>query len=327
MKTSKKIFSLILCVVLALSNLSGCSLFGKSESTSSNGKYMLIMSKQDTFLTLLKEEIEKEAKNKGITLDFVDTGEQVIDQVRACKKAKDENYKAIICIAYDTDTARQLEIAAGDVPIVFINKRIDEKFLKEDKYIYVGSRDSEAGKMQAEYVYEKLGKPSEINAVILKGGSGIVTEYRTLGIKQYFQEKNVKVNYIFEDSANWKTDIASNYVQIAINTKQKIDCVFANNDLMALGAVEALEKNGYDLSKTPVTGIDATVEACQSIVDGKMQFTVLQSAENIAKDVIQAAVIIGNGKSIKDLEHNSNQIYLFVPFEKVDKEGAKSRIK
>lgn len=144
--------------------------------------------------------------------------------------------------------AQFMEVAAGDTPIVFINNRPEDDYLKENKYVYVASYEQDAGKYQAEYIWNGLGKPSTVNAIILKGLKGhSAVASRTDSIKQYFWDNNVEFSLVFCDFANWKDEEAYNKLEVFKKTNQQIDCVFANSDAMALGAIKWLKENGHDI--------------------------------------------------------------------------------
>jgi methyl-galactoside transport system substrate-binding protein len=84
----------------------------------------------------------------------------------------------------------------------------------------------------------------------------------------------------------------------------KIEAILANNDDMALGAIEALKAQGYntgDSSKyIPVVGVDATAPALEAMKDGSMLGTVLNDAKNQAKATINIAAAAAQGKTINE---------------------------
>ena len=108
-----------------------------------------------------------------------------------------------------------------------------------------------------------------------------------------------------------------------MKTGQSVDAIFCNNDTMALGAIEGMKQYGLDYTKIPVCGIDATSDACASILAGEMQFTVLQDAKNQGASAVMAAKVLGSGGSIKDVEGSTDDLkYVYVPFVPVDSSNA-----
>ncbi len=107
---------------------------------------------------------------------------------------------------------------------------------------------------------------------------------------------NTKINYVFEDYADWSSDTARELMGIFLRTGNPVDCVAANNDDMALGGLAAFEDAGVSTDSVLFLGVDASEDGCQAILEGKMDFTI----EGISED----------GK------------YILVPFEKVDADNA-----
>ena len=100
----------------------------------------------------------------------------------------------------------------------------------------------------------------------------------------------------------------------------EFDCIIANNDAMALGAVEALKAKGMDPTSIPIVGIDATVDGIQAIKDGTLAMTVFQDANGQGYGAVKAAVNLIEGKAINDVtnyETDETGNICWVPFEPV----------
>ncbi|MGN0240593.1 MAG: sugar ABC transporter substrate-binding protein [Candidatus Weimeria sp.] len=316
---SKKVTVLVEIAVLAIGLLSGCGISAQGSS-SYKEKIMLIgTDTNDAYRKLLIESIKSRAKTSGIIIDEQECGNDVEKQAEAARRAASSGYSAVICGLADASTAPQIEIAAGDIPVIFIDNQPDETALKADKYIYVASNDAECGRLQAEYVMKKINR-KEINIVILEGEKGhSATIQITQACKNTFKSKGVTANILFEDYCNWSGSEARHKLDLFFKTNQPVDAILCNNDTMALGAVKALKDSGLDPSEILIAGVDATADGCQSIADGQMSFTVFQNAKAQADKALETATALRDGGSIKGIDGATDDLkYDYVPFEPVD---------
>lgn len=314
----KKVGILLITVLCLITVLGGC---GKTAgSASGNVRILLTLSEMDTFRQTLVEAAGKVADERGVQLEIMDAQGSIENQVSHIKQAVSEDYDVILCAPVSIDTAVELKASAGDIPIIFINSCPDDKHLKADQYMYVGSDEGVAGQFQAEYVLDRLADKEEINVVLLKGAaSHSATPGRTKGVKQALEASGKKINYVFEDYADWDAGQAGEMFEIFLKTGVTADCVICNNDTMALGVVAACKEAGIDLSQILILGVDATAEGCAAIKNGEMAFTVYQSATGQGQAAIEAAIELASGSSAKNVEGISDDgKYVWVPFEKVD---------
>ncbi|NLL78860.1 MAG: substrate-binding domain-containing protein [Clostridiales bacterium] len=314
-------FLLLLCISV------GCG--SQTAGTKGNVKIFLTLNEMDTFRQTLVDAAVAKAAEEGVQFDMADAGGSIEAQVEQIKQAKEQGYDVILCGAVSIDTVVELKATAGDIPVIFFNSCPDEKHLSAGKYVYVGSDEKVAGQFQAEYVLEKLADKDEINVVLLKGPKGhSATGGRTSGVKQTLEASGKKINYVFEDHANWDAEQAKQLFQLFLQTGSPVDCVICNNDSMALGVVEACKENGIDLGKLPILGVDATADGCAAIQNGEMAFTVYQSGVGQGQAAVEMAVRIARNADLQEMEGiTEDEMYVWVPFERVDSSNVSQYMK
>lgn len=312
----KKAKTVFLSMVIAAMSISGC----QNKSISDGGvKIYYAAIESGDYYEGWASQLGEQAGKLGAGFEVGYAENSIETQVAQIKEAAD-NSNVILCGPVSADVVSELEAAAKDTPIVFINNAPNDEHLEKDRYIYVASDEYMAGQYQAEYILEHFADKDEINVAILKGpkdASGAIG--RTNGLKRTLKASGKKINYVFEDYANWSTDTAREFMEMFLKTGNPVDCVAANNDDMALGAVTAFENADYDTQSVLFLGVDASANGCQAIVDGRMDFTVYQPMASQIAAAVEAAVKMANDESIEDMEcATEDGKYILLPFEKVD---------
>ena len=318
----KKVWKIATALLLCVSMLSGCAGSAGGGDGSANGvKMYLTVSSADTFRQSLIDTAEKTAEEMGAEFSVNDAEGSLENQLAQIKEAVDGGYDVILCNPVDIDTTLQLKVAAGDLPIVFYNSCPSEEHLEADKYVFVGSNEEDAGRFQGEFILDQFSGKETINVAIFEGQKlHSATLGRTNSLKATLKDSGKKINYVFDDYADWDTEMAKQRFEILLKTGQEVDVAACNNDSMALGIIQACEEKGISFDNIKIIGIDATADGCQAIENNKMAFTVCQSAKGQGSYVVKAAARLAQGQSLDGMEYLSkDKKYVWVPFEKVDK--------
>ena len=280
MKTKTRIASLALSLMLA----SGAAL--------ADLKIGVSMSQfDDTWLTYLRESMDKKAKSMpdGVTLQFEDARSDVVKQLSQVESFVSQKVDAIIVNPVDTAaTARitKAAVAAG-IPLVYVNRRPDDLKLPAG-VVTVASDDLEAGRMQMQYLADKMGGKGDI--VILLGDlANNSTANRTKGVKEVLAKyPGIKIEQ--EQTGTWLRDKGMTLVNDWLTQGREFQAVVANNDEMAIGAAMALKQAGTKKGSVLIAGVDGTPDGLNAIKKGEMTVSVFQDAKGQADGSIDTAV-------------------------------------
>ncbi|GAA0267789.1 sugar ABC transporter substrate-binding protein [Pseudomonas rhodesiae] len=246
----------------------------------------------DTFLTYLREDMDKQAKSypkgDGVQLQFEDARADVVKQLSQVENFISQRVDAIIVNPVDTaSTANIIKAAtAAKIPLVFVNRRPDQKDLPKD-VVAVTSDDVEAGKLQMQYIAEKLGGKGKI--VILLGDlANNSTTNRTKGVKEVLAKyPDIKIEQ--EQTGTWLRDKGMTLVNDWLTQGREFDAVLANNDEMAIGASMALKSSGKEKGSVLIAGVDGTPDGLNAIAKGDMAASAFQDAKGQAVGSVEAA--------------------------------------
>jgi ribose transport system substrate-binding protein len=109
--------------------------------------------------------------------------------------------------------------------------------------------------------------------------------------------KSPGITVLASQPANWERDQGFTVFQNMLQAHQDLDTVFACNDLMALGAIEAISAAGRT-SAIRVIGYDALDDARKAIAEGRMAASVAQSPDEMGRLAVESAVKAIRGESV-----------------------------
>jgi ABC-type sugar transport system substrate-binding protein len=255
----------------------------------------------DTFMNYLIEEAQKYADEFGITLQVVDAQNDVVKQQDQVEAFITQKVDAVIVLPIDSSACEPMTEAAvkANIPLVYVNTSpYPDGNFPEGTY-YVGSVEKEAGEMQAEYIASKIKDDGKI--VILQGSLGHEGALkRTDGVIEKMAELKPNVVVLDKLPGNWQKDQGMTLVENWLTKyNNDIDAVFANNDEMALGAINALS----DIGKTDclVAGIDGTKDGIAAVKAGTMTCSVLQDAHGQGYGAMEIVHKIVKGEEVEQV--------------------------
>lgn len=244
----------------------------------------------NTFQTYLVDAAKAYAAANNIELIVVDGQQDVIMQQDQVKALIEQGVQALMVTPADTSAMEPVTAAAKEagIPLVYFNTNpYPDGNMPEGTY-YVGSQEITAGNLQMEYAGEKLGGKG--NVAILMGGLTYEASFqRTQGVEDIIKSKYPEIKLLAKETAEWQREKAVSVVENWITAYgDDIDAIFANNDEMALGAINALQAAG--VSDVMVFGIDATPDAIKAVEEGSLTATVFQDAVGQSEGAIKIAI-------------------------------------
>ncbi|MGV6873641.1 sugar ABC transporter substrate-binding protein [Pseudochelatococcus sp. B33] len=256
----------------------------------------------DNFLTVLRHNMQDYAKTlDGVTVQAEDAQGDISRQQSQIENFLASGVDGIVVMLVDADSGPAISAAAAraGVPLVFVNMSPTGVDNLPPNQAWVGSDEIQAGTLQVQEVCRRLGGEGE--AVILMGQLGTTGQRgRTQAAHDVLATDECKgIKVLAEQTGNWMRtpgmDIMTNWITSGL----KPDAVIANNDEMALGAIQALKAAGVSLDEVLVAGVDATRDALQAIQSGDLDVTVFQNAREQGIGAIDTVLKLANGESVE----------------------------
>jgi ABC-type sugar transport system substrate-binding protein len=211
----------------------------------------------------------------GFNLKFSDAQQKQENQISAIRSyiAQGVDYIAFSPVVVSGWDQVLGEAKAAKIPVILTDRAVDVK----DKSLYVtfiGSDFVEEGKRVGEWVSTNLGtKP--INVVELEGTTGSAP---AIDRKKGFTDaiaSNPNVKVIASQTGNFTRAEGKTVMEGFLQAHKDIDLVFAHNDDMGLGAIEAIEAAGKVPGKDiKVVSIDGVKDGMTALADGKINYIV-----------------------------------------------------
>lgn len=276
----KKLLQYVM-LVLGVVLLVGCSDSGGTTTAGETSDKVIgyaINNLNDTFQTYILNEAEAKATELGYKVEVSNAEEDLIKQQDQVNTMIANGVDGIIVVPVDTSAMDPITNAAIDagITLVYVNRNpftdLDE--IPEGVY-YVGVNEYQGGQTQAEYGAELLGDKGG-GVAILMGILGQEAQVlRTGGARDTFEESYPNIEVLAEETALWQRDQAVTLTENWISAYgDDLKLILANNDEMALGALQAIEAN--NLADIHVIGTDLIPDAVQAIKEGKLSASVFQ---------------------------------------------------
>ena len=241
-----------------------------AAATGSGSIGLSVSTLNNPFFVTLSDGAEAKAKELGVELIVVDAGDDSAKQASDIEDLISKNISVLIVNPVDSDAVGPAVQDAVDKGIKVV--AVDRVVNGVDVDCSIASDNVAGAKMATEYLVELAGDRGQ-------GFHSVADE---------------KLNVVASQTANFNRAEGMTVMENMLQANPDIQCVFAHNDEMALGAIEAI--GDKDII---VAGFDATDDAIEAVKEGKMAATVAQQPDLMGATAVETAQKLINGETVE----------------------------
>ena len=297
----RKTLAVVASATLLCTSLTACNRdSGGTDAAgdSANKSITFALSTQaNSFMVKMREGAQKKADELGLTINFQDASDDSATQANQLANAAATGAGAVIVNPTDSDAMASAvkQLTDAKIPVVAVDRAVNNAEVSS----YIASDNVGGGKQAAKALSEAIHGEGEILVLQGKTGSSASRE-RGQGFEEGLKDSpNIKV--VAKQTAEFERvkglDVTTNLLQAHPNVK----AIFAENDEMALGAIEALgDKAGKDVI---VVGFDGVEDALKAIKEGTMYASIAQQpADMAAQAVVEASKLLKGESATKEMQ-------------------------
>ncbi|NFS28797.1 galactose ABC transporter substrate-binding protein [Clostridium botulinum] len=318
MKILKRVLMFIIIIILVIEIPSNNIIVNSSVIPKNPIKIGVFLHSYDEYLSLVKQNLEAiQSENQDkVQFIFFNAKENQSIQNESIDKALTENFDLLI-VNLHTINLKEVgdtlsKIIKNNMPLILFGEP-DEKLINfvKDNGIFIASYGKDSGILEGKIIADEWMNNKEaidkngdniLQYIILKGriGDPIVNE-RTKYAISTLKKEGIKIEELASVNGEWNKDLAKRAIEsLFLIYGNRIEAIISNNDEMAIGAIKALQKYGYNTgnksTSIPVVGIDGIDTAKDLIQKGFMTGTVIQDPRNQAEALYKVGMNLASGK-------------------------------
>ena len=292
----------LLCTSLAACNRDsgGNNAAGNHTATGSASAKTItfaLSTQANPFFVQMRESAQKKADELGLAINFQDAADDSATQSNQLANAAASGTGVVIINPTDSDAMASAvqQLVDEKIPVVAVDRAVNNANVAS----YIASDNETGGKQAAKVLSDAINGEGEILVLQGKTGSSASRE-RGKGFDEGLKD-NPNIKVVAKQTAEFERakglDVTTNLLQAHPNVK----AIFAENDEMALGAIEALgSKAGKDVK---VIGFDGAEDALKAIKDGRMYASIAQQPVKMAEQaVIEASKLLKGETATKKMQ-------------------------
>ncbi|NDL56934.1 substrate-binding domain-containing protein [Phytoactinopolyspora mesophila] len=248
---------------------------------------------ENPFFVTLRDGAEAVAEDAGIELRVSDARDDAQSQANHVQDFITRSVDVLVVNPVDTAAIVPSIEAANDagIPVVTVDRGSDGGEIAA----HVASDNVLGGRLAGEFLFEQIGDSGEVAQLEGIAGTSAARD-RGAGFQEALDAAS-GIDLVGSQAANFSRDEGLTVAENVLQANSGLAGVFAQNDEMALGAVEAARSAGL-LDDLVIVGFDATDDALAAIDSGEMDATVAQLPSDMGGAAIEAAIAIANGDDV-----------------------------
>jgi len=289
-------------LLLGIAALVGFQQCGRTDHSGKPTIAVVMKTLNNPFFIDMQEGAQAAAKSLGVEL-VVQAPEREVDVEKQMQIIENLIQRKVSAICVAPSGSKEivpaiLKANQAKIPVIAIDTRVDRNAQAEsgaDVLSFIGSDNMDGGRIAGEFVSEKLQGAGKV--AILEGIPGHETgDARLRGFREAL-DKHKGITIVASQTANWERDQGFNVFRNILQAHPDVKAVFACNDMMALGAVEAIAAVGKK-GKIVVVGFDAIKDSRAAIANGDMHASIAQHPEEMGRLAVETAFKAINGQNV-----------------------------
>ncbi|MCX5208860.1 ABC transporter substrate-binding protein [Kitasatospora sp. NBC_00240] len=287
--------------------LSACSSGGAANDAAAGGGSDKItigfaqVGAESGWRTANTKSVQDAAKKAGVTLKFSDAQQKQENQIKAIRSFIQQKVDIIAfspVVESGWDTVLK-EAKAAKIPVILTDRAVDSQ--DESLYVsFLGSDFVEEGKKAGDWlVKEYQGKTDPVNIVQLEGTTGSApANDRKSGFADVIKG-DPKFKVLASQTGDFTRAKGKEVMQAFLKSQPKIDVLYAHNDDMALGAIQAIEEAGKQPGKNiKIISVDGVKDAFTAMTQGKIN-VVVECNPLLGDQLMELAKKVKKGESVE----------------------------
>lgn len=288
----KKLLLLLAMAIMVIGLVAGC---GKSADNGGGDKKsgtigFSVSTLNNPFFVSMKEGVEAQAKALGLKVKIVDAQNDPAKQANDISDLIASGVSVLIINPVDSAAiSTSVEAAnAKNIPVITVDRSAD----KGKVVSHIASDNVKGGEMAAQLIVDKVGKGSKVAEIEGIPGASATRE-RGQGFHNV-ADKDLTV--VAKQSADFDRTKGLNVATNILQANPDVQAIFAHNDEMALGAIQAAKSAGKTIF---IVGFDGTADADKAVKDGTLAATIAQQPDQMGKIAIDVAQKVIKGEAVE----------------------------